>query len=293
MMLPLLLALLLPANAAAHDFEVDGIYYNIVNGEAVVTFQGTNYYSAAYSGDVVIPGTVYYNGSTYTVTAIGRYAFYYSSNLTSITLPNTVATIDYGAFYSCNSLTSIEIPSSVNSIGNYAFSGCAPTRLIWNAKNCSSNGYMTTSNITQVTIGPEVEILPYNFLSGSQITSFEIPNSVTSIGGNAFNNCSRLTGNIAISKFVTSIGDAAFSGCNNLSGITVDSDNQKYDSRNNCNAIIETASNKLISGCNNTVIPNSVTSIGDYALSGLTKFTSINIPNSVSSIGWGAFLNCI
>lgn len=83
-----------------------------------------------------------------------------------------------------------------------------------------------------------------------------------------------------------------FSGCYGLNSILVENGNQKYDSRNNCNAIIETSSNSLIIGCKNTIIPNSVTSIGDYAFSGCSGLTSITIPNSVTSIGNGAFIAC-
>ena len=112
LLVPLLLALLLPATALAHDFEVDGIYYNIVNGEAVVTFQGTNYYSTAYSGDVVIPESVNYDGVTYPVTAIGEEAFRYCTGLTSIIIPDSVTNIGSSVFSGCSSLMAIEVETS-------------------------------------------------------------------------------------------------------------------------------------------------------------------------------------
>ena len=138
--------------------------------------------------------------------------------------------------------------------------------------------------------------------------------NVTSIGNSAFSNCRGLT-SITIPNNVTSIGDGAFNWCSSLESIVVASNNKVYDSRNNCNAIIETASNALIAGCKNTIIPNNVTSIGntafdgcfdltsvvipsgvtsigDEAFSGCTGLTSINIPNSVKSIGYGAFAGC-
>jgi hypothetical protein len=114
---------------------------------------------------------------------------------------------------------------------------------------------------------------------------------VTSIGGSAFWECFGLT-SITIPNSVTSIGDSAFYGCTGLTSIVVENGNSKYDSRNNCNAIIETASNTLIAGCNNSIIPNSVTSIGDFAFYGCSGLTSITIPNSVTSIGNGAFWGC-
>ena len=114
---------------------------------------------------------------------------------------------------------------------------------------------------------------------------------VTSIRYKAFEGYSSLT-SVTIPNSVTSIGYSAFSGCSGLTSIKVDNGNSKYDSRNDCNAIIETASNILIAGCKNTVIPNSVTSIGGYAFSGSSGLTSITIPNSVTNIGGGAFYQC-
>ena len=130
------------------------------------------------------------------------------------------------------------------------------------------------------------------FGSCSGLTSITIPNSVTSIGNYAFSKCSGLT-SVTIPNSVTSIGYAAFSACSCLTSIKVESGNKKYDSRNNCNAIIETSTNTLISGCKNTTIPNSVTNIADAAFEGCSGLTSITIPNSVTSIEEGAFKDCI
>ena len=131
-----------------------------------------------------------------------------------------------------------------------------------------------------------------NAFSGcTSLTSVTIPSSVTSIGGSAFYNCNSLT-RVTIPSSVIIIGSNAFHNCNSLVSITVDSNNSMYDSRNNCNAIIETATNTLIAGCKNTVIPNSVTSIGSGAFSGCTSLTSVTIPSSVTNIGSDAFHNC-
>ena len=115
--------------------------------------------------------------------------------------------------------------------------------------------------------------------------------SVTSIGKSAFMWCSSLT-SVTIPTSVTSIGECAFAYCSSLTSIVVESSNTMYDSRENCNAIIETASNTLIAGCQSTTIPNSVTSIGVHAFRGCSSLTSVTIPNSVTSIGKSAFKLC-
>ena len=160
------------------------------------------------------------------LTSIGNSAFDYCSNLTSVTIPESVTSIGPWAFYGCSGLTSVTIPESVTSIGKSAFWGC------------------------------------------SGLTSVTIPESVTSIG------------------------ESAFANCYGLNAIIVDDGNTKYDSRDNCNAIIETATNTLIYGCKSTVIPESVTSIGDEAFNNCSDLTSVTIPESVTSIGNLAFYYC-
>ena len=123
------------------------------------------------------------------------------------------------------------------------------------------------------------------------LTSITIGNSVTSIGNYAFYYCQALT-SIDIPNSVTSIGDRPFYSCSALISISVASDNPTYDSRGNCNAIIETSTNTLILGCKNTIIPNSVTSIGNSAFFNCRVLASITIPNSVTSIGNNAFMYC-
>ena len=131
----------------------------------------------------------------------------------------------------------------------------------------------------------------YAFYNCINLESITIPNSVTSIGDEAFYDCISLE-SVTIPNSVTKIGESLFAGCSALTSIIVEKNNPKYDSRDNCNAIIETNSNTLIMGCKNTVIPNSVTSIGRDAFYGM-DLKHITIPNSMTSIGNSAFCDCI
>ncbi|MCR4658955.1 MAG: leucine-rich repeat domain-containing protein [Bacteroidales bacterium] len=206
------------------------------------------------------------------VTSIGSEAFAYCSGLTAIAIPNSVISIDSAAFAYCNGLTAITIPNSVTSIGSEAFRYC--------------NGLTAISIPNSVTtIGREA----FAYCRG--LTAISIPNSVTTIGRGAFAYCGGLTA-LSIPNSVTSIGKYAFIDCTGLTSIVVDDSNVVYDSRNNCNALIETATGNLIKGCSNTVIPDGVRTIEEYALKGCSGLRTVVIPNSVDSIGDYAFSGC-
>ena len=257
--------------SALPQAEIDGVNYQLYPGfnvADVIALGGEE----KYSGEVVIPESVVVDDVTYSVESIGQDAFKDCSGLTSVTISNSVESIGYSAFSGCSGLTSVTIGNSVESIKNHAFNGC--------------------TGLTSVTIPNSVTSIGANaFLNCSGLTSVSIPNSVVSIDNYAFTNCSALP-SVTIPNSVVSIGKDVFSGCSSLVSITVEEGNSKYDSRDNCNAIIETASNTLCFGFKSTVIPNSVTSIGEYAFHNCTGLSSVTIPNSVTNIGYYAFGGC-
>ena len=307
------------------------LYYNIVNGNVQLTSENSSYpyYTTYPTGSLTIPSSVTHNDTTYSVTSIGYLAFTGCIDLTSLSIPPSITSIDSRAFTDCSGFTSIivesgnsvydsrnncnalietatntiirgcqntVIPNSITSIGDYAFNGCTgltdPLTIPNSVTSIGESAFFGCTSLTSVTIPTSVtSIESYAFYRCTGITSITIPNSVTTIGGCAFGECSSLT-SVTIPNSVTSIGGNVLANCSGLLSIIVESGNSVYDSRNNCNALIETATNTIIRGCQNTVIPNSITSIGYGAFNGCIGLTSITIPNSVTYIGHFAFQFC-
>ena len=326
LLLLLVMMMLLPMVASADAVEIGGIYYNLSANEKVA--EVTNKPRGDYKGVVVIPATVVYSGVEYNVTNIGVEAFIDCYGVTSITIPNGVTSIGNEAFEGCTGLNRITIPKSVRSIGKEAFKGCygldgivvesgnknydsrsncnaiietASNTLISGCKNSKipngiksigEDAFEDCPDLTSITIPTSVTNIGQDaFAYCKGLTSISIPNSVKSIERYAFAHCTGLT-SITIPNSVTSIGEGAFLECYSVTSIVVNPGSKYYDSRGNCNAIIETASSTLISGCKNSKIPNGVTSIGQYAFDGCTGLASISIPNGVTDIGQSAFHGC-
>ena len=184
-------------------------------------------------------------------------------------IPNGVRRIEQNAFFRCDSISEINMPNTVTSVGDWAFAGC------WSLKTVK-----LSASLTDIGKGAFSEV---------PIESIILPNSLKTIGDHAFSGCSLCS--LKIPASVTAIGKAAFAG-NKISSIVVESGNKVYDSRNNCNAIIETKTNTLTLGCSGTTIPTDVTVIGNYAFYRCQGMTSLNIPNSVTQIGNYAFDYC-
>ena len=246
-----MILLALPLVVGAYEVKIDGIYYNLNTEEktAEVTYQGLNSYSgfyySDYSGSVVIPGNITYEGIEYSVTSVGEYAFRNCNELTSVTIPNSVSCIGNMSFSECRSLISLTIPNSVTTIGRGAFFGC--------------------SGITSVFVPNSITCLEYHTFDGcTSLTSVTIPNSVTTIGESVFQGCCSLY-SVTIPSSVTAIGDYAFSGCSGLISVTIPNS-------------VTSIGNYAFANCSSLIsvtIPNSVTGFGNCVFRGCTGLTTV------------------
>ena len=311
-----ILLTLLPILASAETVEIDGINYNLITKGQVAEVTNKQ---GGYSGDVVIPKTVTYNGVEYTVTTLGAGISLFLDKLNSISIPPTVNLIKDGALFTFNEiiiyitdleawfninfdcpeyppfssfrlfLNGIEINNltipQIKQINNYIFRGCSSLNSV-TIPSCveviGENSFAGCTNLTSLTISNGVSKIGNGAFWGcTGLTSVNMPNSVTSVGSSAFKNCTGLE-SINLSSSMATIGGSAFEGCYSLTSMTIPNGVTHIDSYtfNGC------------SGLTSVTIPGSVTSIGEYAFMGCKGLKSITIPNSVTSINSSAFDGC-
>ena len=261
-----------------------------------------------------------------TLESIGNYAFKECSKLTSISLPSSLTSIGYNAFdgcsgltgelnlggctsltsigsyafRDCDGLTSISLPSSLTSIGEWAFY-CDGLKGELNLGGCTSltsignSVFRDCSGLTSISLPSSLtSIGNYAFDGCNGLTGeLDLSNctSLTSIGDGAFESCSGLTGTVTIPASVTSIGDNPFAECGNIEGIVVEEGNGEYYIEENC--LIENSTKTLITGFNNSIIPNDIKVIGGFAFFRCSRLTSMTLPESLISIENNAFGNCV
>ena len=272
-----IVCLLCSIAASAHDFMINGIYYDIIDSDSYtvkVTYKGNSFidYPDVYTGMVVIPETVTKKGTTYSVTSIGAFAFWGCEGLTEVTIPNSVTSIGESAFDACYGLTEVTIPSSVTSIGERAFCGC--TELISIVVEKGNTVYDSRENCNAI-----IETTTNTLITGCKNTI--IPNSVTTIGDAAFSGCPGLT-EVTIPNSVTTIGESAFRACDGLTELTIGDSVTSIgkEAFSNCDGLTE------------VILSNSVADIGDGAFFNCRKLTYIIIPKYVTWIGEHAFECC-
>ena len=250
-----------------------------------------------YSGNIIIPMSITYNGITYSVTSISAEAFWQCNRLTGVTIPNSVRSIGRDAFNGCTGLTDVTIPNSVTSIDTDAFYGCTGLTKVY-INNLEAWSSISFSN----SISNPCTYAHHLFLNGEEITSLTLPNSITTIKDFAFSGCTGLT-DVTIPNSVTSIGSYAFQGCTGLTDVTISAASIGSYAFSGCtglksinfNNVLKSIGTRAFNYCSSLkdlVIPSSVTYIGSYAFAS-SGVNCLTIPSSVSFIGNSAFASCV
>lgn len=280
---------------------------------------------------MTIPSRVTYSGKSYTVRSISDYAFAGCPSVRTVSIPHTISSVGKYTFANCIALCKVSIsdleawcrinfaeggnpliyahhlflnerevhhlviPNTVSQIGQYAFCGChgiVSAQIGIGVTSIGDYAFAECTSLESILIPRSVtSIGEYAFTGCRSLPSLVLPNSVATIGKFAFADCTNIK-SIAIPASVTVIGNNVMRNCSKLEQIVVAQGNAIFDSRDNCNAVIETASNTLILGCKRTFIPATVTSIGESAFFGCRGLTAVTIPHSVTAIGGGAFAYC-
>ena len=228
------------------------------------------------------------------VDSIGYDAFFGCKKLNTLTLSDSITSIEPFAFYSCESLRSVTIPKSVKSIEESTFGYCKSLEKVVissSVKNIEKEAFYNCFGLKDIAFSDSVESIKSNAFFGCRgLTEITIPNSVQSIYYGAFGDTN--ISSVVIPETLIYISLNPFPYCDKLTEIQVEKNNPYYDSRDNCNAVIQTRTDSLLFGCKNTVIPDDVTDLREYSFFGISSLTCVEIPESVTSIDEQAYCDC-
>ena len=282
-------------HASAYDFQFGNLLYTIISTDPPCVRLDGHVDGTAAQGELIIPETVTYDGIDYNVTKIANSAFLSCIKLEGeLVIPNTVTIIGTNAFYHCYRITSVVFGNALEEIQERAFYECLGLRQISDfpesLTELGESAFESCLSLTgTVVIPPQITTIKKWTFSTCNITSVVFPEGLTTIEDDAFISSSLTSLHIPAS--CTSIGAYAFVDTK-LENITVDEVNPVYDSRDDCNALIETSTNTLITGCFNTIFPNSIVTIGEGAFINCDRLKSIDIPEGVTTIKDKVFWDC-
>ena len=301
---------------SGNSYSVSGTYSNrnatsvIIppeyDGLPVTTIRGSAFDEYSHLTNITIPTSItdiyycaFYRCSSLeqinlpnSIVTLGESVFYGCSSLKVVNIPSSIQNIPDSTFNSCVSLETFSIPSSISEIGNYAFANCSSLSSINipdSVTSIGSNCFDGCSNLVEVSLPSTLTTLPENLLANcTSLEEIVIPEGVETLNEGLFANCGNLS-SVVLPSTISQVDCYLFTGCSSLTSISISENNEKYDSRDNCLAIIETDSNQLVCGSPNTTIPLTVTSLGANAFASLELQDSFIIPSSIVSIGEACF----